>query len=95
MYIIAPEPISTAYFINPFHQSVCLYVYPALSLLGNGSTDTFLLQRNKYRRTTGKVMPNCAVEPTLSHIFTTQFGRLQTCSGCGRRFREWEDRNVE
>jgi hypothetical protein len=25
--IIAPEPISTAYFINPSHQSVCLYVY--------------------------------------------------------------------
>jgi hypothetical protein len=22
-----PEPISTAYFINPYHQSVCLYVY--------------------------------------------------------------------
>jgi hypothetical protein len=28
MYIMAPEPISTAYFINPSHQSVCLYVYP-------------------------------------------------------------------
>jgi hypothetical protein len=27
MYIMAPEPISTAYFINPCHQSVCLYVY--------------------------------------------------------------------
>jgi hypothetical protein len=23
---MAPEPISTAYFINPSHQSVCLYV---------------------------------------------------------------------
>jgi hypothetical protein len=28
-YIMAPEPISTAYFINPSHQSVCLYVYPS------------------------------------------------------------------
>jgi hypothetical protein len=28
MYIMAPEPISTAFFINPSHQSVCLYVYP-------------------------------------------------------------------
>jgi hypothetical protein len=28
MYIMAPEPISTAHFINPSHQSVCLYVYP-------------------------------------------------------------------
>jgi hypothetical protein len=30
------EPNSMAYFINPFHQSVCLYVYP-LTLLGTGS----------------------------------------------------------
>jgi hypothetical protein len=30
MYILAPEPISTAYFINPSHQSVCLYVYPPI-----------------------------------------------------------------
>jgi hypothetical protein len=28
MYIMAPEPISTVCFINPSHQSVCLYVYP-------------------------------------------------------------------
>jgi hypothetical protein len=28
MYIMAPEPILKAYFINPSHQSVCLYVYP-------------------------------------------------------------------
>jgi hypothetical protein len=27
MYIMTPEPISTAYFINPSHQSVCTYVY--------------------------------------------------------------------
>jgi hypothetical protein len=30
MYIRTPEPISTAYFINPSHQSVCLYVYPPI-----------------------------------------------------------------
>jgi hypothetical protein len=29
-YITAPEPISIAYFINPSHQSVCLYVYPPI-----------------------------------------------------------------
>jgi hypothetical protein len=28
--IMAPEPISTAYFMNPSHQSVCLYLYPPL-----------------------------------------------------------------
>jgi hypothetical protein len=27
MYIMATKPISKAYFINPFHQSVCLYMY--------------------------------------------------------------------
>jgi hypothetical protein len=28
MYIMATEPISVSYFINPSHQSVCLYVHP-------------------------------------------------------------------
>jgi hypothetical protein len=49
MCIMAIEPISGAYFINPSHQSVCLYVYPSCrckatarlsvslhSVLGNG-----------------------------------------------------------
>jgi hypothetical protein len=27
-YIMAPEPISTAYFVYPSQQSVYLYVYP-------------------------------------------------------------------
>jgi hypothetical protein len=30
MYIMASEPISTAYFINPSHQSLFLYVSPAV-----------------------------------------------------------------
>jgi hypothetical protein len=30
MYIMAHKPISTMYFINPSHQSVCLYVYPTI-----------------------------------------------------------------
>jgi hypothetical protein len=30
MYIMAPEPISTAYFTNPSHQSLCLCVYPLI-----------------------------------------------------------------
>jgi hypothetical protein len=28
MYILTPDPMLTAYFINPSHQSVCLRVYP-------------------------------------------------------------------
>jgi hypothetical protein len=27
---LEPKPISTAYFINPFHQSVCLYMHPTI-----------------------------------------------------------------
>jgi hypothetical protein len=27
MHIMVPEPIPAAHFINPFHQSVCLYVF--------------------------------------------------------------------
>jgi hypothetical protein len=30
MYIMAPEPISTAYIINPSHQYVRPYVYPTI-----------------------------------------------------------------
>jgi hypothetical protein len=44
MHIMTPDSISTTYFINPSHQSVCLYVYP-LSLLGNGLVETLTLQR--------------------------------------------------
>jgi hypothetical protein len=29
MYIMAIQPISKAYFINPNHQSMCLYVIPS------------------------------------------------------------------
>jgi hypothetical protein len=44
-YIMAPETISMAYFINPSHQSVYLYVYPALWFLGKDSVNTFPRQR--------------------------------------------------
>jgi hypothetical protein len=57
MCVMATEPISMAYFINPSHQSVCLYVYSsyrcyATDLLSvsihlvprNGSLNTFQRQ---------------------------------------------------
>jgi hypothetical protein len=31
MYIMASEPISTSYFINPSHQSVCLCISPTVA----------------------------------------------------------------
>jgi hypothetical protein len=39
--IMAPKPISTADFINPSHQSVCLCVYPYLLLLSSDLVNTF------------------------------------------------------
>jgi hypothetical protein len=39
MYVMAPEPISTAHLIILSHQSVCLYAYPRISLLRSGSVD--------------------------------------------------------
>jgi hypothetical protein len=30
IFIMAPEAILTAYFVNPSHHSVCLYVYPPI-----------------------------------------------------------------
>jgi hypothetical protein len=44
-YILAPESISTASFINLSHHSVCLYVYSVL-LLGNGSVKILSLLGN-------------------------------------------------
>jgi hypothetical protein len=57
-YIMTTEPISTVYFTNPSHQSVCLYVYLSsrrkataplsvslISVLSNGSVNTFPRQQ--------------------------------------------------
>jgi hypothetical protein len=30
IYIMATEPTSIVYFINPSHQNMCLYVYPPI-----------------------------------------------------------------
>jgi hypothetical protein len=40
IYIMAPEPISMAYYISSCHQSMCLCCIP-LSLLGNSSVNNF------------------------------------------------------
>jgi hypothetical protein len=42
MYVMAPEPISVEYFLNPSQQSVCVFL---LSLLSNGSVKTLPRQR--------------------------------------------------
>jgi hypothetical protein len=62
MYIMAPEPISVAYLINPSHQSVCLCVYCSISLLSNGSVNTFpaATKTRNNRKLIGRVVL-CAV----------------------------------
>jgi hypothetical protein len=59
MYIMTPELISTARFINPYRQSVCLYVY-SLSLLSNGSVKTLPLQLIHTQKIVGHVI-SCVV----------------------------------
>jgi hypothetical protein len=57
MYIMALEPISTTYFINPSHQSVSVICIP-LSLLGNGSVKNVTAATNtrNNRRTADHVV---------------------------------------
>jgi hypothetical protein len=38
MYIVAPEPISTAHFINPSHQSMCILLSFATQQIGKNVT---------------------------------------------------------
>jgi hypothetical protein len=47
MYIIAPQPMSMPYFINPSYQCVCLYVYVARQRQGK----TVTAATNTYART--------------------------------------------
>jgi hypothetical protein len=57
MNIMASELISTAYFINPSHQFVCLHMYPlivARQQLGKRFRATTNTRKN--RRTVGRVV---------------------------------------
>jgi hypothetical protein len=54
-YIIAPEPISTAYFISVSHQSVCLYVHVARQRLRKNFTSETNTQV-KIKKVAGRVV---------------------------------------
>jgi hypothetical protein len=57
MYVMAREPNSTVYFINPSHQSLCLYVYSYIvtrQRLGKHVPTTMNTRNNKI--TVGRVV---------------------------------------
>jgi hypothetical protein len=92
MYIMTPEPISTAHFINPSHQSMCI----SLSLLGKGSVNTFPL--NEYtlynRKIVGRVVSVRSVFyrrrvcGSVYPIFLCMY-RRSSCLKVPRAVRQW------
>jgi hypothetical protein len=56
MYIMVPEPIWTAYFINPSHQSVCLYVYPPITRQQLSKQVPMTMNTRNNRRTVGHIV---------------------------------------
>jgi hypothetical protein len=51
IYIMVPEPISTAYLINPSHKFVCLYVYLLVAMQRIGKSVTAATNTHNNRRT--------------------------------------------
>jgi hypothetical protein len=65
-YIMASKPISTAYFINPSHQSVCLCV-SFLSFLGKGyeNCTPVLIAKQRLRKRIPAAIIHATVEELL------------------------------
>jgi hypothetical protein len=70
MYIMAPEPISMAYFINPSHQSVCLYVYPPI-----------IARERLGKNVTAAMNTHATIEELLEVSFSTRFVSHQSKVG--------------
>jgi hypothetical protein len=57
MYIMAPEPISGAYFINPYHQSVCqICISPIVARQRLGKHVPAATNTRNNRRIVGRVV---------------------------------------
>jgi hypothetical protein len=54
IYIVGPEPTSTAYIVSPSHHYVSIYIYIPLSLVGNCSVKCY--RGNEYTRNNGTVV---------------------------------------
>jgi hypothetical protein len=60
---MAPEPISTAYFINPSHQSVSLCILDFVARQPLGKHDPTATNTRKYKRIVGRVSVGLSVYP--------------------------------
>jgi hypothetical protein len=70
MYIMAPEPISTAYFINPSHQSACLYVYLLLFVWQRLGKNPPIVARQWLRK---NITPVMNTQPTKEELSDASF----------------------
>jgi hypothetical protein len=70
MYIMAPNPIEMAYFINPSHQSECPYVYPPI-----------VARQRLGKRVTAATNTHATVKELLDASFYMRFVRYKTKVG--------------
>jgi hypothetical protein len=69
--IMAPGPISTAYLINPSHQSVCLYVYPPIVVRQRlGKNPPNLVRQRLGRNVTAVTNIHATIEELLDASFS-------------------------
>jgi hypothetical protein len=105
VYIMAPEPISTACFINTCHQSVCLCVYlPIVARQGLGKNITAAMNRyirNKIEKLLDTLfsMRSASYQGTASNssfTVTCVFIAARTCllSRCLAEMISWASRKV-
>jgi hypothetical protein len=71
MYIIEPEPVSTAYFINPSHRSVCLYVYPLIIATQRlGKKETTIVAKQRLTEVIAATNTHVKIEDLLNVLFS-------------------------
>jgi hypothetical protein len=57
MHTMAPEPILTTDYVNPFHQPVCLYIHPAVVARQRIGREFY--NGNKYTHNNRRIVVKC------------------------------------
>jgi hypothetical protein len=69
-YIMALEPVSTAYCVNPSHQSVCLYVYPLIVARQRLGKNPLIVARQRFcENVTAAMNTHATIEELLEASF--------------------------